>query len=238
MPAGDQVRGAGKAAQVDDGRSRLLRELLEGTAWTRQTRVFASALRSAGHGTGGLLIVGTPAEEPWHLTAHLDEQARLAGVPELAPVLVRHRVPPGALPHLAVGLSRIEAAGRGETVLVVAPDPASEGLLSRVDDARRAGTVVLAMESGDRELRQLAHETLTVISKPAEPAAPALWRPQLLAADGVIVPHDQQAAFEIAQHLVSLAAGETPVTAGARRGFRDRLGRFLDVISDPAPAGR
>jgi len=225
---------------VDDGRARLLRELLAGTAWTQQTRVFATALRSAGHQAGGLLVVGTPAEEPWHLTAHLEEQARLAGVPELAPVLVRHRVPAGARPHLAVGLDRIEAAARGETVLVVAPGPASEGLLSRVDDARRAGAVVLAMESGDRELRQLAHEALTVTGDPAglsEQAAAALWRPRLLAADGVIVPQDQQAAFEIAQHLVSIAAGETPVAAGARRGFRDRLSRFLDVISDPAPAG-
>lgn len=223
---------------MDDGRARLLRELLEGTAWTERTRVFASALRLAGHDAGGLLIVGTPAEEPWHLTAHLDDQARLAGVPELSPVLVRHRVPPGAPPHLAVGLSRIEAAARGETVLVVAPDPASEGLLSRVDDARRSGATVLAMESGDRELRHLAHEALTVTSEPGDPAATAaLWRPQLLAADGVVIPHDLHAAFETAQHLVSLAAGETPVTAGGRRGFRDRLARFLDLISDPAPAG-
>ena len=69
---------------MDDGRARLLRELLAGTAWTQQTRVFATALRSAGHQAGGLLVVGTPAEEPWHLTAHLEEQARLARVPEPA----------------------------------------------------------------------------------------------------------------------------------------------------------
>jgi len=51
---------------------------------------------NTGHDVGGLLIVGVPTEEPWHLTAHLDDQARLAREPQLAPVLVRHRVPPGA----------------------------------------------------------------------------------------------------------------------------------------------
>lgn len=41
-------------------------------------------------------------------------------------------------------------------------------------------------------------------------------------------------AFETAQHLVSLAAGETPVTLPGRRGFRDKLARWLEVLSGPA----
>jgi len=229
---------------MDDRRTLLLRELLAGTAWTEQTRAFAAALRTAGHDAGGLLIVGTPSREPWHMTAHLDGEARLSGLPELSPILIRHQVPDGAPPHLAVGLSRLEAARRGETVFVVAPGQAPEGLLSRVEDARHAGVTVLAMEAGDQELRRLAHEALTVTGRLPGPAAgpalaspaAALWRPAVLAADGVLIPHDLEAAFETAQHLVSLAAGETPVTADGRRGFRDRLSRFLDAVSGPAAA--
>ncbi|HSF26998.1 MAG TPA: hypothetical protein VLC50_05720, partial [Actinomycetes bacterium] len=37
------------------------------------------------------------------------------------------------------------------------------------------------------------------------------------------------------QHLVSTAAGE-PDRAG-RRGLRERLSRFLDAVSGPAPEG-
>jgi len=221
---------------MDAAQARLLRELLAGTEWAERTRAFARALRGAGHDPGGLLLVGTPDDEPWHLTAHLDEEARLAGVPELSPVLVRHAVPPGAPPHLAVGLRRLEAARRGETLLVVAPGPAPEGLLSRADDARHAGAVVLAMESGDRELRAIAHEALTVVAAPPDPAG-GLWRrPPALAGDGVIVPRDLGAAFETAQHLVSTAAGETVTRASGRRGFRDRLARLLDEVSGPAMA--
>lgn len=174
------------------------------------------------------------------MTAHLDDEARLAGMPQLSPVLVRHAVPDGAPPHLSIGLSRLEAARRGETVFVVAADQAPEGLLSRVEDARHHGATVLAMESGDRELRELAHEALTVVDQQPHSGAglvPALWRPRLLAADGVLIPHDPGVAFETAQHLVSLAAGETPVTTGGRRVYRDRLAWFLDLVSGPATAG-
>jgi len=229
---------------MDAGHARLMREFLAGTAWVDRTRAFARALRDADHYPGGLLIVGTPASEPWHLTAHLTDEARLARLPELSPTLVRHRVPGSAAPHLAIGLGRLEAAKRGETVFVVAPGQAPGGLLSRLDDARRAGATVLAMEAGDRDLRGLAHETLTVASQPAGSADPrslpqaasALWRAAPLVADGIIVPDDLEAAFETAQHLVSLAAGETPVTVGTRKGFRDRLGSFLDAVTGPDPA--
>ena len=220
---------------MDAARARLMRDLLAGTEWAYRTRAFARALRGAGHSPGGLLLVGTPDDEPWHLTAHLGDEARYAEVPELSPVLVRHRVPEGAPPHLSVDLRRLEAARRGETLFVVAPGPAPEGLLSRVDDARHAGATVLAMESGDRELRAIAHEALTVTGEPPEHDG-GLWQPAVLAADGVIVPRDLGAAFETAQHLVSVAAEETVTRAGGRRGFRDRLARFLEEVSGPATA--
>ncbi|WP_067479397.1 hypothetical protein [Actinomadura hibisca] len=211
---------------MDSEHARLTRELLEGTQWVERTRSFARTLRSAPHTTGGLLMVGTPVYEPWHLTAHLDDEARLAGVPELSPTLVRHEVPKGAPAHLAYDLRRLEEAGRGETVLVVAQGRAGEQVLERVNDARRCGAVVLAMENGDRELRSLAHEAITIADAPQ-----ALWPRSALRPDGLVVPGEQ--AFETAQHLVSLAAGETSSLVGSRRGFRDRLARWLDTVSGP-----
>jgi len=151
--------------------------------------------------------VGTPTYEPWHVTAHLDDEARLAGIPELAPTLVRWAAPAGAPPHLYVGLARLEAAQRGETVFVVADDTAPVPLLERVDDARRVGATILALDEGDPELDALAHEALAV--------------PESL-------------SFDAGQHLVSAAAGERDAarTAGAR-GLRARLARLLDTVSGP-----
>jgi len=151
--------------------------------------------------------VGTPTYEPWHVTAHLDDEARLAGIPELAPTLVRWAPPPGAPAHLAVGLARLEAARRGETVFVVAEDSAPVPLLERVDDARRVGATILALDEGDPELDALAHEALAV--------------PESL-------------SFDAGQHLVSAAAGERDaVRAAGARGLRARLARLLDTVSGP-----
>jgi hypothetical protein len=150
-----------------------------------------------------LLLFGTPEEEPWHLAAHLDDESRC--VPALRPTLVRWAPPPGAPAHLSVGLDRLSEARRGEALLVVADGAAPEPLLDRVDDARRSGAVILTLDGGDRELTGLAHDALTV-------------------APGGLV------SFEQAQHLVSAAAGEQ---TEKKPGFRDRLARFLDIVSGP-----
>ncbi len=57
---------------------------------------FGTGLRTSTRQHGGLLLVGTEQHEPWHLAAHLSEDARRAGVAELVPTLVRHHVPDGA----------------------------------------------------------------------------------------------------------------------------------------------
>ncbi len=67
-----------------------------------------------------------------------------------------------------MGLGRLAAAGRGHTVLVVAPREPGEGLLERVHDARRAGATVLSLDGGDRDLGALAHDALSVPEDGAE----------------------------------------------------------------------
>lgn len=223
---------------VDIQRTRMLRMLLDGTAWVRRTREFGQALRTAGQRSSGLLVVGTPDEEPWHLTAHLDDEARWGGLPELGPTLVRQRVEPDAPAHLAVDLERLERSGRGDTLLVVAPGEAPPGLLQRFEDARRRGGTVLALESGAAELRALANESLTVLTEGhrTRDANRSLFDSALHAAD-LNDPELSGLAFETAQHLVTVAAGEQPVRTARRLGFRDRLGRLLDRISGPGSEG-
>ncbi|MFI6295623.1 hypothetical protein ACIBEJ_28785 [Nonomuraea sp. NPDC050790] len=191
---------------MDSGSVAFLRELLSDTGWIERTRELGMALRAT-RSPGGLLLVGTPDDEPWHLTAHLGDEARLSGLPQLAPTLVRWQPPADAPAHLRIGLERIEAARRGETLFVVAGQRAPVPLLERVDDARRTGATILALESGDPELTGLAHDALAI--------------PQ----HGLIT-------FDGAQHLVSTAAGEIP----QRPSLRDRLARLLDRVSGPQVA--
>jgi hypothetical protein len=211
---------------MDAVRAALLRDLLAGTEWPQAVRHFAGSLRAslrapAGPGGSELLLVGTADYEPWHLAAHLDDEAAWSGLPELSPTLVRHRVPdPAAPPHLSVGLGRLHAARRGATLLVVAPEEPGAELLERVEDARRAGATVLALDGGHADLHALAHDAL------AAPAATGL-------------------DLDTVQHLVSVSAGEDGLPAGRsgcgpadgrRRCFKDRLARLADRLTEPPPA--
>ncbi|WP_329032858.1 hypothetical protein OIE71_09240 [Streptomyces sp. NBC_01725] len=224
---------------MDAVRVALLREVLAGTQWPAATRRFAASLRSSvvPHG-GGLLLVGTRAYEPWHLAAHLVDEAAWSGRPELAPLLVRHRVRPADPAHLAVGLGRLEGAGRGETLLLVAPERPDGGLLERVHDARRAGATVLSLGTGDPEVVGLAHDALTITPAVREEGAegasgePCDEEADEGEADGAASGVD----LDMVQHLVSAAAGENslPATRG-RLGFRDRLSRLADQLTSPPP---
>ena len=70
-----------------------LRALLAPSGWLERTVALARALRRP-RSPGGLLVVGTPDDEPWHLTAHLDEESP-AGQPARAEP---HPGPLGAAP--------------------------------------------------------------------------------------------------------------------------------------------
>lgn len=192
---------------MDADQVALLKEMLATTDWPERTDDFARRLRVSTRDPGGLMLLGTRTTEPWHLAAHLDDESRYAGLPELAPTLVRWSPPPGAPAHLSIGLDRLAEARRGETLLVVTPETAPVPLLERVDDARRTGATVLALDRGDKELRGLAHDELAV-------------------------PDQTLLSFDGAQHLVSTAAGQ--VASPVRRSFRERLSRFLDLVSGPA----
>jgi hypothetical protein len=188
---------------VDARRALLLRRMLSGSAGLDEAASLARALTRGRHAAGGLLLVGTPDDEPWHFAAHLGDEARWTGTPSLDPTWVRWNPPPGAPAHLAVGLDRLSAAGRGETLLVATPTGAVDPLLERLEDARRHGALVLAVEGAPTALQSLAHEAVTV---------------------------GPDVGYDLTTHLVSVAAGESASgrtrTVGPR--LRDRLARMLD----------
>lgn len=210
---------------MDSARVLLLREVLAQSGWVERTRGFARSLRRVPE-PGRLLLVGTPAEEPWHLAAHLDDEARFSGLQQLSPTLVRWAPPVDAPPHLAVTMARLEAASRRETVFVVAPDVAPQALLERVSDAKRIGATVLSIDGGDDELGSLVHDRLVV------PAAAdrRLVVPPANVAD-LDAPTDMTLDIDVVSHLVSVAAGESE----RQSSLRGRLAQLLERLSGPAP---
>ncbi len=224
---------------VDPSRVSLLRDVLSSTGWVDRTRGFARSLRRSTDTGEGLLLVGTPTQEPWHLAAHLDDESRYAGIPTLSPTLVRWSPPPGAPQHLSIGLERLEAARRGETLFVVAPDDPTEQLLERLADARRSGATLLAIDAGDSDLAGLAHDELVVPQRglvaPGEPSGLAV--PLQIAGLGDVDLTLPEVSFDTVQHLVSAAAGEASVlwtprgaTSTEKKGLRERLAKVLDSI--------
>ncbi len=188
-----------------------LRALLAPTGWLDRTSAFARALRHSARTRNGLLIVGTAGDEPWHMTAHIADESRYAGIPELAPTLVRWTPEPGAPAHLSVGIDRLRAATRAETLLVVSQQVAPAELLERVQDVVRAGATVFALDQDDPELDQLAHESLPVSSATAP------------------------VSFDGTQHLVTSSITAEPGSPGSPGGpdkrLRSRLARLLDTVS-------
>jgi len=202
---------------VDVSRVMVLREMLASSGWVERTQGFARTMRRRTTEPGGLLLVGTPEAEPWHLAAHLDDESRLSGTPQLSPTLVRYQVPQGAPSHLSVTLERLEAARKGETVFVVSEESAPEMLLERAWDARKMGATVLSLDAGDDELHGVAHESLIV------PAA---------AETALAVPELDVVSFDSVQHLVSVAAGEAAQSPSST-SVLERMAKLLEHIAGP-----
>ena len=211
-----------------------LRDLLAPTGWLDQTWYFGRALRDRARTPAGLLVVGSPAEEPWHMTAHLAEESRLAGLPGLAPTLVRWAPPPGAPPHLSAGIERLETARPDETLLVVTAAAAPEALLSAA--GRRP------------QDRQRRSSRWTPTTRTWTASRTRRWRSS---------PATAPVSFDAAQHLVTAAAGEArqrvsacrdpgssrpgrpgrPGRREVRGGLRGRLAHLLDTVSGTPAAG-
>jgi len=194
---------------MDRAEARVLRELLEagrGRGWLDEADDFAAALRAAPRQVGGLLLVGPGEAEPWHMTAHLSDEARLLGLDQLVPTLVRAAPEAGAPTQLSVGLDRISAAGRSDAVLVVAAGDPDSTVLERVADAKKQGARVLTLGQAAPLAADLAHDSLAV--------------PQ---SSDVGVP-----SFDGAQHLVSAAAVD-----GRQRGLVLRLRRWIEAVNGP-----
>jgi hypothetical protein len=152
-----------------------------------------------------------------------------------------------------IGLDRLESAGRGETLFIVAPDDPTDALLERLSDARKSGATLLTMDRGDDDLAGLAHDQLIVpatglISISGEPLTsdPSMTSLPLFTSPSASTPPinpmtemelvTPAMSFDTVQHLVSAAAGEAPEgSANSRRSFRDRLGRMLDSIQGAPP---
>jgi hypothetical protein len=224
---------------MDSSRVAMLRDVLAGTGWVQRTTEFGRFLRRSTRAPGELLLVGTPGTEPWHLAAHLDDEATFTGAPELSPTLVRWQPPSEAPRHLRVGLERLEQARRGETVFVVAEEDAPAALLERVHDARHVGATILSLNAGDAELAELAHEALVVppldvtVSASAVQDVPAT---PIGAIDDKLFSGAAAPAlsFDTAQHFVSMAAGEAANRLSARDKARHRWARLLDAVTGPA----
>ena len=203
-----------------------LQALLAPTGWLERTSSFARALRRSARTPNGLLIVGTADDEPWHMTAHLADESSYAGIPELAPTLVRWAPAPDAPAHLSIGIDRLRAATRAETLLVVSGQAAPAELLERVHDVRRAGATVFALDQDDPELDELAHESLPVSAATAPVSFDAA---QHLVSSSI-------AAVSIATVSTALTGPDGRGAAGTRpdnRRLRSRLARLLDAVSGP-----
>jgi hypothetical protein len=208
-----------------------LRALLAPTGWLERTSSFARALRRSARTPNGLLVVGPAADEPWHMTAHLADESSLAGIPELAPTLIRWEPEPGAPAHLSVGLGRLRAATSAETLLVVSPQLAPAELLERVHDVRRSGATVFALDGDDPELDGLAHESLPVRPGTAPMSFEAA---QHLVSSSVTDDGDavglRRAAARLADEPGTMHTMSAP---GRNRSLRTRLARVLDAVSGP-----
>ena len=218
-------------AGMDLARARLLVDVLSPSGHLERIREFAGSLRQSTRRDGELLVVGTPGFEPWHFTAHMADEARWSGLPELEPTLVRWSVPPSAPSHLAVPLERLEAARRGETLMVVTTERAPHPLLERVADARKIGATILTMDSGDPDLAGLAHDALVLPpGMDAENTARDVELDDFAQTSPGL--ESSLVTFDLGQHIVPVAAGEQG-SAGGRK--QSRLARFLEVIAGPAP---
>jgi hypothetical protein len=178
-------------------------KLRSSASWLSKAWDLGQALRPQVRTSEQLFIIGTATFDPWHIAAHLDDEARLSGLAELRPTLLRWNPPVGAPAHLSHSFAELRDASASPTVLVVAPDAMAEQELERLADARRRGASLFAVSSFDGDLADLAHESLTLSPESVDESKIA-------------------APFEVATHLLAVSAGTSaiPRPRGILRKFR------------------
>ena len=171
--------------------------------WLSKAWDLGQALRPQTRSSHQLFVIGTPTYDPWHVAAHLDDEAKFAGLPALKPTLLRWNPPLGAPAHLAHSFAELRDASGAPTVLVVAPDAMQEDELERLADARRQGASLFAVCAQDGDLTALAHEAVTL---------PGEWD------SGAQL----NSPFEVATHLLAVSAGTSavPRPRGVLRKYR------------------
>ncbi|MGH3463844.1 MAG: hypothetical protein ACRDP9_20455 [Kribbellaceae bacterium] len=236
---------------MDLTKASLLRDLLGGTELASRTSQFAHSMRRFTTRPSGLMLFGPEDDEPWHLTAHIDDEVTRADIAWMKPSLVRWAPAAGAPPHLSIGLDRLRDVGRGESLLVVSEHQPATALLERVHDVRRRGATVFSIDNGDTDLASLSHESLVpgllvpaafgtgwttldlLGDRSADPGTGREATTSDTPADGGqigasdIDRDDPVAGFEMAQHLVSLAVADDDLT---RSGWRARLRSFIERV--------
>jgi len=91
----------------------------------------------------------------------------------------------------------------------------------------------LSLDTGDRELQGIAHESLTVLTQPLQPiVSDPQTLPSLTGELDTSAMSADFVSFDTVQHLVSVAAGETAHDA-ASRSLKRRLAAVLESISGP-----
>jgi hypothetical protein len=175
-------------------------KLRTSASWLSKAWDLGQALRPQTRSGDQLFVVGTPTFDPWHITAHLDDEAQFTGLAALKPTLLRWNPPEEAPAHLSHSFAELRDASAGPTVLVVAPHALEERELEHLSDARRRGATLFAVSPRDGELTDLAHESVTLPDRSAM----------------------QDSPFELATHLLAVSAGTSalPRPRGVLRKFR------------------
>ena len=202
---------------VDVSRVMVLREMLASSGWVERTQGFARTMRRRTTEPGGLLLVGTPEAEPWHLAAHLDDESRLVRHPAAEP----HT---GSLPGAAgcprspvrdAGATRGRAQGRDGL-------RRQRGVRTRDAARARMGRPQAGCDrSFARRRRRRAARCRSRVSCRAVAAEPTL-----------VVPELDVVSFDSVQHLVSVAAGEAAQSPSST-SVRERMAKLLEHIAGP-----
>jgi hypothetical protein len=226
---------------VDLTKASLLREMLTGTELGTRTNEFGHSLRRFTTRSGGLMLFGPPEDEPWHLTAHLDDELHRVGVDDIRPSLVRWSPPPDAPPHLSIGLDRLGSAGRGESLLVVSERTPQDSLLERVDDVRRRGATIFSIDNGNKELAALSHESLVpdllvpstfgvgwVRHRAGQDHDEPDQGTEPISEESLLALREAVAGFEMTQHLVSISVADEQ---SGHAPWRRRLRTIIERLS-------